>query len=1456
MFSSTTVIAAFFAYMVLLFFLAMWVERRSLIGRNPANNPIVYSLSLAVYCTSWTFYGSVGNAATNGMLFLTIYLGPTLVMVLAGLFLRKLIRLKSAHRITSIADFISARYDSSQSLAAIATFIALIGIAPYIALQFKAVSWTMSIITVHDGPFSSWLSRQVGPLLVIMMALFTNIFGVRRLDPTERHSGMVMAVAAESLVKLTAFLAAGLFVTYSFYGGFGDMFQRLSELPHQGLFNYGSDGGASYITWTTYIVLAMAAILFLPRQFHVAVVENFNEKHIRTSRWLFPLYMLLINIFVFPIAMAGLLQGKSAQLADAFVLLLPLEAGHQWLSLLVFIGGFSAATSMIMISCMTMSTMITNHLLLPLVNWFPRLAFLRRRLLQCRWLAVTLVVILGYWFETVLGESYALVNMGIISFAAVLQFAPAIIGGIFWERGNKRGAQMGLCAGFLVWFYTLLLPAFVHSGWVEPSLLNQGPWGIEFLKPEELMGLSGLDPLSHAVFWSLLCNVGFYMLGSLYWAPAESELRVANSFVYIDAGETLSVFAAKAKPHVYLPEKKRRFLNLMQFFFNSESAELILNRALEQVDLAHKQIITVVELAELYSEMEKSLAGVVGAATSHQALEGAAIFSPEEARELSAIYGHVLARLNVSPQELKKRIDYHQEREALLTRHAEELQEKIIQLQEEIALRNRAELALRESQEKYQLLIDHAYEGIAVFQDGMVRFANPRTLAIWGYSDEEMMRISMNDLVHPADSQMVIQRHFLRQKGEPAPREYPFRIVTKDKELKWVQVSAVGIEWNGRPASLAFFTDITARRTAEEERQKTETRFQTMSENVKDLIWTMDLELNFTYVSPAINALTGYTPSEFAGMPLEKTLTPESVARARQALVEQMSQEAAGGADPNRSLVLEIDHIHKDGSIVPTEVRVSFLRDPEGLAIGVLGVSRDITERKQAEETLRLSEERYRSLVENTLDGFAIWELPSGRFLFANPRLLEMLGYSASEIFDIKGEDLFHPDDKRIMQVRTDKRMKGQKVTPALWTYRLLRKDGSELKAEISESLVTFEGKTALQGVIRDVTEQENLRSQLLHAQKMEAIGTMAGGIAHDFNNLLQVLQGYAQLLRMKQEASPKFDKELRGIESAVTRASELTRRLLTFSRKVESELEAVDLNHIIKEFIKLLRRTIPKMIDIELHLAEDIDIVNADPVQIEQVLMNLAVNAVDAMPDGGKLIFETQNVTLDEDYCRTHVGPKPGNYVLLSVTDTGEGIDKENLHHIFEPFFTTKPKGKGTGLGLATVYGIVRSHEGHLMCYSEKGQGATFKIYLPSLDLAPEAANAIITQAKIRGGVETVLLVDDEPQILDIAQESLRQFGYTTLTAGSGEEALEIYKKRQKEIDLVVLDLGMPGMGGLHCLQELMKLDPKAKVVIASGYTAVGVPKTALKQGATGFINKPYGLRDLLEKVRSALDV
>ncbi|ACH38038.1 MAG: hypothetical protein ACD_55C00121G0002 [uncultured bacterium] len=690
-------------YMVALVVVALWGERRAAAGKDLCNNPLVYALSLTVFHTAWTFYGSVGKAASMGMIFLTVYVGATLSVMLWWLILRKMVRIKNIYRITSIADFISLRYSKSTALAALVTIICIFGAVPYFSLQLKAILATFDLITGSSGAF--WKHLNIGLFICAFVILFTILVGVRKLVPTERHQGMVVAMTAASIVKLVPFLAVGAYVTYSMYGGFDDVFSRFAQIPASTTLTSTQCTPSFYASWTTYMLLSTSSVMFLPRQFHMAVVENVDEKHILTAMWLFPLYMLLINLFVMPVTLAGLLAGYPAQQADNFILMLPLANGQGVLSLLVFLGGFSAATGLIIIGSMTIATMATNHLLLPVIESVTFLRGLKQYLLQCRWLTVALLVFAGYWFQGVVGEFFILVDIGVPSFAAVLQLAPAIIGGLYWRKGNLAGAFLGMAAGFLLWMYTLILPALVQGGLLNHAILGDGLWGIGWLRPEHLFYVTGLDAASHSVFWSMFVNVTLYIFGSLFFAQDLQERNTAEKFVgALDIGPTPGPSGMEAG--IDLAAKMKEIEELYSQYFPPEKSSAMAGACLSTLRMERKSRISVAELAELYNEAQIILASAIGAAAAHRAFIKSRVISEQEQSTLKQVYADMIAELKMAPSDLKRRIDYHREREQLLSLQAQELEEKVRERDQEIMQRRIAEQALRDSERRLADIID------------------------------------------------------------------------------------------------------------------------------------------------------------------------------------------------------------------------------------------------------------------------------------------------------------------------------------------------------------------------------------------------------------------------------------------------------------------------------------------------------------------------------------------------------------------------------------------------------------------------------------------------------------------------------------------------------------------------------------------------------------------------------
>lgn len=525
------------------------------------------------------------------------------------------------------------------------------------------------------------------------------------------------------------------------------------------------------------------------------------------------------------------------------------------------------------------------------------------------------------------------------------------------------------------------------------------------------------------------------------------------------------------------------------------------------------------------------------------------------------------------------------------------------------------------------------------------------------------------------------------------------------------------------------------------------------------------------------------------------------------------------------------------------------------------------TERsRQAEKALRESEERLQLVMEATLDGIWDWDLRTGETYFS-PGYFRMLGYTPDEFalhFESLSE-LIHPDEQADVSRVNKECIEGVSDIFSL-VYRMRAKNG-QWRWILGRGRVVARDEQGralrLVGSHVDVTEskrtdeeRDQLREQLLQAQKMEALATLAGGVAHDFNNLLQAIGGHTQLMLSGRSPDDPERPKLRTIARAVERGGQLVQRLLLFGRQAEAQRRPLNLNQEVADAAKILERTILRMISIELQPAEQLWTVSADPVQIEQVLINLGVNAADAMPEGGTLTIATANVELDKSQTLVCPGIQPGRFVLLTVSDTGSGMDEQTIDKIYDPFFTTKGMGKGTGLGLASVYGIVQDHGGCIACDSQVGQGTTFRIYLPAMpDDAPEASPPSSSETSPQGGHETILVVDDEADLRELTAEALQSFGYTTLMASDGQEALDIYAAEKESIGLVLLDLNMPGMSGQRCLQELLDMDPNARVLILSGYIVDNQAEKMLQAGAAGFIGKPCQIGDLLGKIREVLD-
>jgi len=647
------VLAASLAYLAALFAIAWWADRRAAAGRSVIGNAWIYALSMAVYCTAWTYFGSIGRAAGGGVWFLPIYLGPTLGMVLAWLVLRKMIRIARRARITSIADFVASRYGKSRLLAALVTLLALVGVVPYVALQLKAVAAGYELLTGVDAATSAGSTAHslVALAVALLLAGFTIAFGTRHLDNTERHEGMVAAIATESVVKLAAFLAVGVFVTFSLFDGPGELFARALAEPQVARVLQPGAGAFAFDAWFALLVLAMLSVILLPRQFQVMVVENVDERHVRRAAWAFPAYLLAINVFVLPIAAGGLLFfGAGRADAETFVLSLPLAGGHGALAVTAFIGGLSAATGMVIVEAIAISTMVCNDLVLPLVLRLRRYAErdLTGLILGIRRTVIVGLLLLGWLYFRIAGDAYALVSIGLISFAAVAQFAPALFGGMYWKGGTRDGALAGLAAGALLWAYTLMLPSIAKSGWMDAGFIEHGLFGLAALRPEALFGLAGLDNLTHALFWSLGANAALYVGVSLARPPRAAEASQALQFV--------DVFERGSEDRVFWRGTARvdDLVTLVGRFLGAERATALFAAHARERGVAGAAALP--GDAALVQFAETQLAGAIGSASARVMIASAV---QEEALDLDDVLGIVeeasaLRHLNEKLQSLDR----------------------------------------------------------------------------------------------------------------------------------------------------------------------------------------------------------------------------------------------------------------------------------------------------------------------------------------------------------------------------------------------------------------------------------------------------------------------------------------------------------------------------------------------------------------------------------------------------------------------------------------------------------------------------------------------------------------------------------------------------------------------------------------------------------------------------------
>lgn len=775
----------------------------------------------------------------------------------------------------------------------------------------------------------------------------------------------------------------------------------------------------------------------------------------------------------------------------------------------------------------------------------------------------------------------------------------------------------------------------------------------------------------------------------------------------------------------------------------------------------------------------------------------------------------------------------------------------ILSITIDITEMKRAEEALRESEEKFRVITDSALDAVIMMDDsGNIVHWNKAAEDMFGYSSEEIKGKNLHATLVPSEYLEFYKKGFIQfskeGSGPVVGKLMELKALHQDGSEFPIEISVSSINMKGTWWAVGIVRDIAARKDAEEALKNSEKQFRELIENINEVIFQTDMVGNMTYISPAVESIMGRKADDVVGRPFTDFICPEDLTR----IEKEFEQALGGGGFPSEYRV-----VHGSGKYKWVQSYSNPLYQ-EGELIGIQGILADVHDRRQAEEALRESEEKYRNLVDRASDGIAV--VHEKKMIYVNNRLADMTGYEIEELTGLEFSILIPEDILPLIMDNYQRRVSGESI-PSIYEAKLRKKNGEILNIEFNVGLIHMGDDPMEMVMVRDITERllaekqvRKLEEQLQQSRKMEAVGTLAGGIAHDFNNILTIIMGYAQLALGKSPAAP-IKKDLDRLMEASIRAMDLVKHILTFSRQTEQNRKPLSMIQAVNETLKFIRASLPATNEIRKHIESGEDSILADPTQIHQIIMNLCVNASQAMGEkGGVITIHLENVNVSEREADLTPELEVGSYVCLNVSDTGPGIPREIADKIFDPYFTTKKVGEGTGLGLATVHGIVRSHGGAIFLKSEPGQGALFTVYLPLIEEAagPEAGLTIIPEK----GAERILLVDDEESITEVGRELLQNLGYHVETRTASREALEAFRAAPDKYDLVITDQTMPNMTGLDLASELRKIKPDLPIILCSGFSININQKRAKASGVKAFVMKPFLIEQLSEAVRTAL--